>query len=149
MYHSTFLPAHTHNPRPGKKEAKKRPPHQKMDDGPPCSNDVGSSGRPCPGAGAGWAGAFDGAIDDDVYDDDDGDDGAPADGTATRSSYPSFYSCVAPTEGELAYAAAAVAAGRDGDGDGDGDGDARPAICARRVRAATRPRGVGGAGVVG
>jgi hypothetical protein len=67
-----------------------------MDD-EPCSNDVG--GQPCPGSGAGWAGIFDGAIDADVED-------SAADRTTVTSSYPSFYSCVAPTEGELAYAAA-------------------------------------------
>ena len=62
-----------------------------MDD-EPCSNDVG--GQPCPGSGAG---IFDGAIDVDD---------AVADKTTETSTYPSFYSCVAPTEGELAYAAA-------------------------------------------
>ena len=68
-----------------------------MDD-EPCSNDVG--GQPCPGSGAGWAGGlFDGAIDVDVED-------SAADKTTVTSTHPSFYSCVAPTEGELAYAAA-------------------------------------------
>ena len=58
-----------------------------MDD-EPCSNDVG--GQPCPGAGAG--------IFEDAADVED----AAADRT-TETSSSSFYSCVAPTEGELAY----------------------------------------------
>jgi hypothetical protein len=58
-----------------------------MDD-EPCSNDVG--GQPCPGGGAG--------IFEDAADVEDRT-------TETSSSSSSFYSCVAPTEGELAYAA--------------------------------------------
>ena len=62
-----------------------------MDD-EPCSNDVG--GQPCPGGGAG---IFEDAA--------DVKEAADVEDRTTDTSSLSFYSCVAPTEGELACAA--------------------------------------------
>jgi len=62
----------------------------------PCSNDnpdYDTGTQPCPGSTTSWGGTFDGAIDID-----------PPDVVADAVEdfyYPSFYSCVATTEGEL------------------------------------------------
>ena len=61
----------------------------------PCSNDnpdYDTGTQPCPGSTTSWGGTFDGAIDIDPPD-------VVVD--AVEDYYPSFYSCVATTEGEL------------------------------------------------